>query len=195
MPVLGSATGSAPDSALPARTHRLHRPWQELEAFARSFDLATVDDITHRHIPWGAPPASVTSISFFARKAAIVAELHCSYPDPTLDTRTLPLRAAVLLIQALAAWNEEHMGRLPATRDEKERFRALLRSWQRGGGGDGPALVRPRSSSAHLYTVQSCRSCSGTHASATTRTARHGRLLDIDAWYPCLCCSRDNRGR
>lgn len=33
---------------------RLHRPWPELAAYARSFDLAAVDDVTHRHIPWGA---------------------------------------------------------------------------------------------------------------------------------------------
>ena len=50
----------------------------------------------------------------------------------------------MLLIQALAAWNEAHAGRLPATREEKEQFRALLRSWQRGGGADGLALVRLR---------------------------------------------------
>ena len=33
---------------------RLHRPWPALAEYARSFDLAAVDDVTHRHIPWGA---------------------------------------------------------------------------------------------------------------------------------------------
>lgn len=50
---------------LPNRTHtrslamrtfirRLFSPWQELLEFARSFDLATVDDITRHHLPYGA---------------------------------------------------------------------------------------------------------------------------------------------
>ncbi len=43
--------------------------------------------------------------------------------------------AAVLLIQALSAWNDAHMGRLPASAEEKAQFRALVRSWQRGTDG------------------------------------------------------------
>ncbi len=50
--------------------------------------------------------------------------------------------AAVLLIQALSVWNEEHMGRLPSTADEKAQFRALLQSWQRSSGGV-PLTVLP----------------------------------------------------
>jgi len=177
--VLGSPTGPAPDSAPLAR--RLHRPWPELEAFARSFDLATVDDVTHRHIPWGTAPASpgtlCSSMKLPSWRSCIAAVLTLP-----LDTLTLPLRAAVLLIQALAAWNEEHMGRLPATRDEKERFRALLRSWQRGGGGDGPALVRLRCSSAppigcagRADRAAACMLRHDTHCSTWT-LARYGRL-------------------
>ncbi|KAK9831545.1 hypothetical protein WJX81_007869 [Elliptochloris bilobata] len=73
---------------------RLHRPWPELTAFSRCFDLAAVDDVTHRHVPW-----------------------------------------AVLLIQALSAWHDAHMGRLPATAEEKTQFRTLLQSWQRSAAG------------------------------------------------------------
>ena len=43
---------SKPDNSV--EDLRLHRPWPELAAFARSFDLAAADDVTHRHIPWGA---------------------------------------------------------------------------------------------------------------------------------------------
>lgn len=50
--------------------------------------------------------------------------------------------AAVLLIQALSAWNAERMGRLPSTADEKAQFRALLQSWQRSSGGV-PLTVLP----------------------------------------------------
>lgn len=43
--------------------------------------------------------------------------------------------AAVLLIQALSAWNDAHLGRLPASAEEKAQFRALLMSWQRSTDG------------------------------------------------------------
>ena len=43
--------------------------------------------------------------------------------------------AAVLLIQALSAWNDAHGGRLPASAEEKAQFRALLMSWQRSTDG------------------------------------------------------------
>ena len=43
--------------------------------------------------------------------------------------------AAVLLIQALSAWNDAHGGRLPASAEEKAQFRALLVSWQRSADG------------------------------------------------------------
>ena len=43
--------------------------------------------------------------------------------------------AAVLLIQALSAWHDAHMGRLPSSAEEKVQFRALLRSWQRSTDG------------------------------------------------------------
>ena len=31
----------------------MHDPWPELEAFANSIDLATVDDNIHQHVPYG----------------------------------------------------------------------------------------------------------------------------------------------
>jgi hypothetical protein len=39
----------------PARPllHRLHEPFPELEQLAQSFNLSEVDDVTHRHIPFG----------------------------------------------------------------------------------------------------------------------------------------------
>lgn len=32
---------------------RLHNPWSQLQELADSFDLNAVDDVTHRHIPYG----------------------------------------------------------------------------------------------------------------------------------------------
>lgn len=32
---------------------RFHKPWRELEDFAMSIDLATADDILHKHTPYG----------------------------------------------------------------------------------------------------------------------------------------------
>lgn len=43
---------SKPDNSV--EDLRLHRPWPALAEYAASFDLAAVDDVTHRHIPWGA---------------------------------------------------------------------------------------------------------------------------------------------
>ena len=34
---------------------RLTCPWPELAAYAASMDLASMDDVTHRHIPYGGP--------------------------------------------------------------------------------------------------------------------------------------------
>lgn len=151
---------------------RLHRPWPELEAFARSFDRAAVDDVTHRHIPWGAsrfnatpgapglpaqhqgptngllhePKAQVGGTLPFLRSPLTynpsgLPLLWCSFcrvqqPAPSMTPAGCRrARAAVLLIQALSAWNKEHGGRLPATAAEKAEFRALLQSWQRSSGG------------------------------------------------------------
>ena len=32
---------------------RLHNPWPQLQELADSINLDTVDDVTHRHIPYG----------------------------------------------------------------------------------------------------------------------------------------------
>lgn len=32
---------------------RFHQPWPELQRFADSIDLASADDITHKHVPYG----------------------------------------------------------------------------------------------------------------------------------------------
>lgn len=50
---------SKPDNA--PEDLRLGQPWPALQAFAESFDLATLDDVTHRHLPYGAPPALACS--------------------------------------------------------------------------------------------------------------------------------------
>jgi predicted dehydrogenase len=34
-------------------TRRLHSPWPQLQELADSINLDTVDDVTHRHIPYG----------------------------------------------------------------------------------------------------------------------------------------------
>ena len=34
---------------------RLTCPWPELASHAASLDLDSLDDVTHRHIPYGAP--------------------------------------------------------------------------------------------------------------------------------------------
>lgn len=35
---------------------QFHQPWTELEHFADSIDLASADDITHKHVPYGGFP-------------------------------------------------------------------------------------------------------------------------------------------
>ena len=42
---------SKPDNS--AIDLRLHAPWPELQQFADRLDLATADDVTHKHIPYG----------------------------------------------------------------------------------------------------------------------------------------------
>jgi len=34
---------------------RFHQPWRELQDFADTIDLASADDIMHKHIPYGEP--------------------------------------------------------------------------------------------------------------------------------------------
>ena len=34
-------------------TCRLHNPWPQLQELADSINLDSVDDVTHRHIPYG----------------------------------------------------------------------------------------------------------------------------------------------
>ena len=38
---------------------RLHNPWPQLQELADSIDLDAVDDVTHRHIPYGKTPEQV----------------------------------------------------------------------------------------------------------------------------------------
>ena len=45
---------SKPDNS--AIDLRLHAPWPELQQFADQLDLATADDVTHKHIPYGGCP-------------------------------------------------------------------------------------------------------------------------------------------
>lgn len=44
--------------------------------------------------------------------------------------KTLPSAVAILL-QAVAAWKGQHMGKLPSNSKEKAEFKELIRSWQR----------------------------------------------------------------
>lgn len=32
---------------------RLHKPWPKLKEYAASIDLQSIDDITHKHVPYG----------------------------------------------------------------------------------------------------------------------------------------------
>lgn len=43
---------SKPDSAV--ADLRFHAPWPQLQALAESVDLAALDDIEHKHVPYGA---------------------------------------------------------------------------------------------------------------------------------------------
>lgn len=43
---------SKPDNV--AEDLRLSQPWPALEAYAHSFEMATLDDVTHKHVPYGA---------------------------------------------------------------------------------------------------------------------------------------------
>jgi NEDD8-activating enzyme E1 regulatory subunit len=42
---------SKPDSAV--ADLRFHAPWPQLQALAESVDLAKLDDIEHKHVPYG----------------------------------------------------------------------------------------------------------------------------------------------
>lgn len=44
-------TESKPDNTV--EDLRFHQPWTELQRFADSIDLASADDITHKHVPYG----------------------------------------------------------------------------------------------------------------------------------------------
>ena len=48
---------SKPDSAV--ADLRFHAPWPQLQALAESVDLAKLDDIEHKHVPYGMGCASV----------------------------------------------------------------------------------------------------------------------------------------
>lgn len=41
------------------------------------------------------------------------------------------LLAVAILLQAVAAWKGEHMGKLPSNSKEKAEFKELIKSWQR----------------------------------------------------------------
>lgn len=43
---------SKPDSAV--ADLRFHAPWTQLQALAESVDLTEMDDIEHKHVPYGA---------------------------------------------------------------------------------------------------------------------------------------------
>ena len=67
---------SKPDSAV--ADLRFHAPWPQLQALAESVDLAKLDDIEHKHVPYGVCngsecllPACVSSLSkrLISRKA------------------------------------------------------------------------------------------------------------------------------
>ena len=45
---------SKPDNSV--EDLRFHQPWPELQRFADAVDLASVDDITHKHVPYGICP-------------------------------------------------------------------------------------------------------------------------------------------
>ena len=51
---------SKPDNA--PEDLRLGQPWAALQAFAHSFELPSLDDVTRRHLPYGAPALARTSM-------------------------------------------------------------------------------------------------------------------------------------
>lgn len=42
--------------------YRLHDPWSDLKEFVDSIDLQNADDVTHRHIPYGAGTLDALSV-------------------------------------------------------------------------------------------------------------------------------------
>jgi amyloid beta precursor protein binding protein 1 len=105
----------------------LHNPWPSLKEFVDSIDMQNADDVTHRHIPYGAHTAGPSRVFCAALPAAdsagrlwVAAKSHVRRGW-----------AAVLLIKAVERWRAEHDSTLPKTSNEKASFRNMLKSWQR----------------------------------------------------------------
>ncbi len=60
---------SKPDNAV--MDLRFHAPWPQLQALAEAVNLATADDIEHKHVPYGKLPLSC----LYARLTAHVGRL------------------------------------------------------------------------------------------------------------------------
>lgn len=53
MPCASTAPAACAPPSLAAAPRRASQPWPELKQFALSFDLSTLDDVTHSHVPFG----------------------------------------------------------------------------------------------------------------------------------------------
>lgn len=95
----------------------MSQPWPELKEFALSFDLATLDDITHHHLPYG----TRVCLSVCLRISLYLLQL-CHAP------------AAIILIQAAERWKAQQ-GSLPSTSKDRATFKELITNMQRSING------------------------------------------------------------
>lgn len=86
-----------------------------------SIDLATADDILHKHTPYGE----------LQRRCLSQQQARLSPQNQECRTKTAICVAAVLLIQATKQWHATHGPELPRNAREKQAYRDILHSWQR----------------------------------------------------------------
>ena len=161
---------------------RLTCPWPELAAYAASMDLASMDDVTHRHIPYG---GSCLAKTCHARRLALCVNKAVLLPvrGPRRWQHRLCLTrsagcAAVLLIKAIERWRGEQGGSLPSSSKDKAAFRQLLQSWQRTIDGF------PVEVSTLLFTAFKCHGMSGplstSNVSHCAASAGHRKVNSCD---------------
>lgn len=116
---------------------RLHNPWPQLKELADSINLDAVDDVTHRHIPYG---EGLQAICIAPQISAVLISLtglwHTEMvPGPHASMVRSLCCAAVILLKGAQKWCSEHSSKLPQNAKEKAAFKQMLKSWQRSAEG------------------------------------------------------------
>ncbi len=114
---------SKPDNS--AIDLRLHAPWPELQQFADRLDLATADDVTHKHIPYGgwAENCCCNTVGIVCLLSRVSLMVVC------------PVAVAILLLKAASQWQSQHGSKLPQGSAQRSEFKRIIQSWQRSIDG------------------------------------------------------------